>query len=285
MNQDYRALSPDELEAIEKQTLRTLVQAMQDYSREARQIFETTPAASDGEVIVLAEDLVQYALEVAECYPINRRFAGFIDYKRVRWLATPYGMFPQVLLVDAKASTESNRETLQRSQLPMDAEFESRNQVVRLSAGVPPHMPLLVSDGSEVPALTTSAFIHFFYEGVVASHPVTPNAAYELERTSGQTIHRKLKAIFLMALPHQTLKPRYNPSAGTTFFGQGKHSPARHEEPRIRVYFTRLKKMCPWRLQELWFRGDANGYAEPLWRDADGLSGKETLTTFRFIGR
>src|SRR5207244_1132791 len=103
----------DDLESLEKQTLRTIVQALQQYSREAKEIFDTTKATSETEVIVLAEDLVQYALEVAECYPINKRFAGFIDYKRARWLTTPFGIFPQVLLVDAKASTENNRDTLQ----------------------------------------------------------------------------------------------------------------------------------------------------------------------------
>ncbi|HUY89846.1 MAG TPA: SfiI family type II restriction endonuclease, partial [Pirellulales bacterium] len=123
MEQDYRLLTMDQLEAIEKQTLRTIVQAIQEYSKEAKEIFDHTAAASETEVIVLAEDIVQYALEVAECYAINRRFAGFIDYKRVRWLTTPFGIFPQVLLVDAKASTENNRDTLQQSQLPMNAEF------------------------------------------------------------------------------------------------------------------------------------------------------------------
>ena len=83
MNQDYRKLSLSQLEEIEKLSLRMAVQAVQEYSREAKEIFDNTYAPSDNEVIVLAEDLVQYALEVAECYPINKRFAGFIDYKRV----------------------------------------------------------------------------------------------------------------------------------------------------------------------------------------------------------
>src|SRR5437868_8546341 len=148
MQQDYRLLTDDELENLEKQTLRTIVQAVQEYSREAKDIFESTPISgtnaedNQSEIVVLAEDLVQYALEVAECYPINKRFAGFIDYKRVRWMATPYGLLPQVLLVDAKASTENNRDTLQQSQLPMDAEFRSNKQVVQLSAGVRPHMEI-----------------------------------------------------------------------------------------------------------------------------------------------
>ena len=53
MNQDYRYLTDDQIELTEKQTLRVLVQAVQEYSKEAREIFEETFAASKSEVIVL----------------------------------------------------------------------------------------------------------------------------------------------------------------------------------------------------------------------------------------
>jgi len=72
MLQDYRLLTPDQLEAVEKQCLRTVVQALQEYSAEAKILFDSTPADSEAEVIVLAEDILQYALEVAECYPNQR---------------------------------------------------------------------------------------------------------------------------------------------------------------------------------------------------------------------
>jgi hypothetical protein len=272
MSQDYRALSLDQLELLEKQTLRTIVQALQEYSREAREIFETTAAPSENEVIVLAEDLVQYALEVAEVYPIDKRFAGFIDYKRVRWLPTPFGLFPQVLLVDAKASTENNRETLQQSQLPMDAEFESISRgvstTVRLEAVLPPHLEIDAHSGHQLVAVTTSAFIHFYYE----------------KGSSQPGRYRRLRSIFVLGLPHQSLKPRYNPDSRTTFFGQGKHSPARGEVPRIRVYFTRLRQACPWRLQQLEYLED-QPYALPVWRDADEATGEEVSEKFAFIGR
>lgn len=268
MNQDYQQLTPEQTEQIEKQTLRVIVQAVQEYSREARQIFENTPAPRESEIIVLAEDLVQYALEVAECYPINKRFAGFIDYKRVRWLSSPFGIFPQVLLVDAKASTENNRETLQQSQLPMDADFVSNGMPVHLAAGVPPHLIVTTESGTSLPAITTSAFIHFFYENLDRE-----NAPF-----------RKLKSIFVLSLPHQRLKAKYNPNSATTFFGQGKHSPKRNEEPRIRVYFTRLRKMCAWRLQELRF-ADGSDYTDAIWRDFDPTRGSETSERFNFIGR
>lgn len=252
MNQDYRNLTQDEHEALEKQSLRTIVQALQEYSKEAKFLFETTPTTSEAENIVLAEDLVQYALEVSECYPINRRFAGFIDYKRIRWLSTPFGLFPQVLLVDAKASTENNRETLQQSQLVMDAEFRWKNttQVVTLTAGVPPRHVIDAAAGTQLLAVTTSVFIHFYYTHL---------------RSTTQPF-RRLNSIYAILLPHQILKDKYNPNPDRTFFGSGKHSPARKEAPRIRVYFEPLRKMCPWRLQELHYRSGSD-YTEPLWRD------------------
>lgn len=265
MHQDYRNLSEDEHEAVEKQTLRTVVQALQEYSREAKQIFENTKAPSKAEVIVLAEDLVQYALEVAETYPINRRYAGFIDYKRIRWLPTPYGLLPQALLVDAKASTENNRETLQQSQLPMDADFISDGQHHRMTAGVEPHLELTGALNGKLHAVTTSLFVHFHYRDL-------PNNAAP---------YRELQSIYALAIPHGRFKARYNPDPTTGFFGQGKHSPARQEVPRIRVYFTRLKRICPWRLQQLKYAGGA--YTEPVWCDGQGPTG--TLTSFAYLGR
>jgi Type II restriction enzyme SfiI len=261
-------LSAEQLEGIEKQTLRTIMQALQQYSAEAKDIFDSTEASTYSEVIVLAEDLTQYALEVAEIYPINKRFAGFIDYKRARWLPTPYGLIPQVLLLDAKASKENNRDTLQRSQLPMDAEFRVANgRVASMTAGVPPHQEIEGANGV-LRAVTTLILVHFYYHDT----DVTSTGKY-----------RSLDAIYALAIPHQLLKPKYNPDPDTTFFGQGKHSPARGEEPRIRVYFNRLREACPWRLQELRYPVQG-GYTEPIWRDAND-SGGETRTEFLYLYR
>lgn len=267
MQQDYRQLADDQIEAIEKQTLRMIVQALQEYSREAKEIFDSAPADSQAEVIVLAEDLVQYALEVAETYPINKRFAGFIDYKRVRWLPTPFGLFPQALLVDAKASKENNRDTLQQSQLPMDAEYESTGKTHKLAAGVPAHMDLTAMNGATLHAVTTSIFIHFYYEDL----PPTAHPPF-----------RDLKAIYALALPHGRLKHIYNPSSTKTFFGKGKQSDARGEAPRIRVYFTRLSEMRRWRFQKLEFKDKP--YTTPVWSD-ESAAGVYTTTSFDFLGR
>jgi hypothetical protein len=268
VNQDYLALSLAEIEQLEKATLRVIVQALQEYSWEAKQIFDKTAADSETEVIVLAEDILQYALEVAELYPINKRYAGFIDYKRVRWFPTPFGLIPQALLVDAKASTENNRDTLQRSQLPMDAEFrDAKGKAHTLSAGVLPHLEIVFDGDVVLGAISTSILVHFYY----------------VNKSSEPGTHRDLKSIFVLALPHARLKSKYNPSPDHTFFGQGKHSPARGEAARIRVYFSRFREMCPWRFQQLSF-SSPSGYTDPIWRDIDA-DGGETTSLFHFIPR
>lgn len=261
----------DELELVEKQSLRTVVQALQQYSREAKDIFETTKAVSDQEVIVLGEDLVQYALEVAEVFAIDKRFAGFIDYKRCRWLPTVYGTLPQVLLVDAKASTENNRETLQQSQLPMRAEWElsrgtRRGQSASLDPGVPAHHDIRAYSGNLLHAVTTTMFVHWHYSK-------TPQPGKE----------RELLSIFAFCAPHASLKPRYNPTPYVTIFGEGKHSPGRNEEPRVRVYYSKLRRAMPWRLQELKYVANQN-HALASWRDVD-TNGIETNEPFEFILR
>ena len=117
-------------------------------------------------------------------------------------------------------------------------------------------------------AITTSVFIHFYYQEV-----------------KGATAppFRKLLGIFILAIPHQRLKHRYNPDFNTSFWGQGKHSSARKEDPRIRVYFGQLQKMCPWRLQKLYYATN-EGYTTPVWSDVDE-NGKANLIPFDFIGR
>jgi hypothetical protein len=198
---------------------------------------------------------------------------GFIDYKQTRWVSTPFGLIPQVLLVDAKASTENNRETLQQSQLPMRAEFLGKNGVIEtLEPGVPAHVEIPSEQGSTVLAVTSSFFVHFYYEKL-------KNKSFDDDPP-----FRRLKAIYVLAVPHALLKERYNPNAERTFFGQGKHSPARGEEPRIRIYFSRFKAMCPWRLQELVYDQDAGvvGPSRALWRDQD-TAGTEALTPFDWL--
>lgn len=272
MLQDYQALSDVQHEDMEKQTLLSIVHAMQQYSKEAKRLFDFAPADSDSEVIVVAEDIVQYAIEVAEVYPIDARFAGFTDYKRVRWMTMPFGVIPQALLVDAKASTEDHRANLQRSQLPMDADLmvgQGAGAVAHhVDAGLPAHLTIPLNPGV-ILAPTTSVFVHFFYStlpGAVAPGPF-----------------RKLRSIIVFCVPHRRFKPIYNPNAATSFWQKGKESPGRGEALRIRVTLAKLAAMMPWRVQRLNYEGGADGYTVPFWQD--GLPGAPASTPFLFKGR
>lgn len=269
MTQHFSSLSHDELELCEKQTLRIIVQAMQEYSREAKAIFDSTPLPTGDEITVLGEDLVQYALEVAELYPINKRLAGSIDYKRVRWLPTPYGLFPQALLVDAKAAKENTRTTLQQSQLPMDADFEVNGVVHNLTAGIP-NLVVEAKSGAMLQALPTSIFVHLYYKDL----------------PQGATTPRSLKAIYIVSVPHGLLKQRYNPTAQDSFWGKGKESTSRLEARRVRVYFQRLIAMCPWRVQCLEYPAGVTGpaYTTPVWIETDAMN-MPVQQPFEYIGR
>ena len=269
MKQDFSDLTNEQIEEIEKQTLRTIVQALQDYSREAKEIFENTFADTGDEITNLGEDVVQYALEVAELFPINKRLAGSIDYKRVRWMPSPYGLIPQALLVDAKAAKECNRTTLQQSQLPFDADFLVHNQSFSMAAGIP-HLSIKMASGREITALSTSIFVHMYYEDIDTQ--ITP--------------FRRLKSIIVLAVPHFRLKAKYNPDAETSYFGKGKESTARQEARRIRIYFDRFRRVCPWRYQELKYQTNFGGscFSEPIWIDSDPTDGSPREYPFEFVG-
>ncbi len=272
MIQDYQALSLEQHAQLEKQTLYAIVHALQQYSREAKRLFDYAPADSDSEVIVVAEDIVQYAIEIAEVYPIDERFAGFTDYKRVRWVSTPFGIIPQALLVDAKASTEDHRANLQRSQLPMDADFRVGHgpnaPIHHVPAGLPEHLVLEMNSG-QLFAPTTSVFVHFFYSTIpyVAGGP-----------------SRNLHSLIVFCIPHRRFKPIYNPNADTFFWQKGKHSDGRGEAVRIRVTLAKLAEARRWRLQRLDYTGGVGGYTNPIWRDTDP-AGNIADTTFLFKGR
>ena len=153
----------------------------------------------------------------------------------------------------------------------MDAEFTSKKRgqqvIVQLKGLIPPHIAIPASTGESLAAVTTSVFVHFHYKRVRAD----------------EGRYRDLSSMHVLLLPHQSLKSRYNPDSRTTFFGEGKHSPGRGEAQRIRVYFARLRHMCPWRIQELAYRQD-EAYTRPMWRDVLE-DGSESEKLFRFIGR
>lgn len=148
----------------------------------------------------------------------------------------------------------------------MDADFISNGVEITLPSGVSPHLDIKTIQGSVIPAITTCMLVHFHYQS----------------SNSNTAPYRRLRSLFAIAVPHAALKSKYNPSAQVSFFGQGKHSPARGEDPRIRIYFERLRSACPWRLQELQYQ-PGQAYATPIWRDTSSVGPIDL--PFEFIGR
>jgi Type II restriction enzyme SfiI len=272
MNQDYMALSEDEHELLEKQSLRTVVQAVQEYSHVARDVFENTRIVPGEETVSrIAEDLSQEACTLAECYPIGRRFGGAIDYKRVRWFPTVFGLIPQALLVDAKAATESSRVRLQQAQISMTAEYQYVDKltgatvVQSINGLVPPDMEVLTYHGTPLKAVTTSIFLHYHYNDL---HKATPP-------------FRRLRSIIAVAQPHRRLKLIYNPSSAITFYQEG---PERSKSERVRITLSKLEAMQPWRVQRLIFSG-SSGHSIAQWQDTDPVSGFPMTMPFEFLQR
>ncbi|MBI2781289.1 MAG: SfiI family type II restriction endonuclease [Chloroflexi bacterium] len=119
---DATAMGLDEIELLEKTTLRTVVQAVLDFAAEACREFQSSPDDQQD----IAEDLTREAVDTLGGYVIRKRLYGNIDYKRARWSALPNGLVPQALLVDSKAEKAGSSVTLQTSQISMPIRFNKK---------------------------------------------------------------------------------------------------------------------------------------------------------------
>ena len=162
MNQDYQQLTPEQTEQIEKQTLRVIVQAVQEYSREARQIFENTQAPRESEIIVLAEDLVQYALEVAECYQLTSDSLDLSTINACGGFQRHLGFFRKSCLLTRRHQRKTTAKRFNsRSSQWMQISYLMGFPCIWLPGfrHVRDHR-----EWNKPSQLYTSAFIHFFYE-------------------------------------------------------------------------------------------------------------------------
>jgi len=91
-------------------------------------------------------------------------------------------------------------------------------------------LPVFAEYGG-VKYLTTTALLHFCYDDF--------------------DNHHHLKEVIVSCIPNGLLQERYNPSAEKTFWLAGRNAPTRGEIFRVRLGFSRLKKMCRWRVQNV----------------------------------
>ncbi len=109
---DPATMSNDQIEVIEKLSMRFVYQAMRDFALEAVYIFANSP---DDQTEV-AEDVTREALARLPGHPLPERIFGVMDFKRAGYVFLPEFAARQALLVDSKAEKEKNVARLQTSQ-------------------------------------------------------------------------------------------------------------------------------------------------------------------------
>lgn len=217
------SLAPEQIENIEKLTVRWIFQAVMDFGMEAYEIFLQSP----DDVKDVAEDITREVLDRLAGYNVPQRIFGTVDYKKARYIILPEQMVRQALFVDSKAEKSSRNATVQMSQTSMLVRQTRGGKVVE-EAGLLPTVS--VYGGHEY--LTTTAFVHFSY------------------KDDDEGRHR-LKEATVFCIPNGFLQERYNPSAIDDFWQAGRNAPSRGEDFRVRVGFSKLKQKASWRVQRI----------------------------------
>ena len=212
---------PERLEAIEKASLRLVVQSVLDFRESAAEIFKFESDL----VADIGEDLTREALDKMGVSKIDQRLFGKIDYKKARYVFHPDFAIKQALFVDSKAEKNSGRgtATLQTSQFSLIVRQIRGNEEIEVQGKLP-----CIIDNSFI---TTTIFVKYNYDEV-----------------DGKNI---LNDITVAALPNGFLQNIYNPTAYDTIFIAGRNAPSRGEEFRVRLSFNRLKEKSKWRVQNI----------------------------------
>lgn len=220
--EDLASLQSQEVEAIEKTTMRWLFQATMDFGFDAFEIFYYSP----DDIQDIAEDITREILDRLPGYNIPQRILGTVDYKKARYIILPEHMFRQALLVDSKAEKENRTATIQLSQTSMMVR-QVRGGIETEEKG---HLPPISQYGGHQ-YLTTTALLHFYYNDV------------------GD--HHQLREVTICCIPNGLLQNKYNPNAQDTIWLAGRNAPTRGEVFRVRIGFRLLKDKCPWRVQRI----------------------------------
>lgn len=85
INPSIDSISLDEIEMIEKLSLRWVMQAVLDFGFEAYDIFYNSP----DNIKDIAEDITREILDRLPGFNISQRIFGTVDYKRARYIILP----------------------------------------------------------------------------------------------------------------------------------------------------------------------------------------------------
>lgn len=214
------SLDLDEIEEIEKLTLRWIFQATLDFGMEASEVFLRSP----DNVKDIAEDITRELLDRLPGFNIQQRIYGNVDYKRARYIILPDKTLRQALFIDSKAEKENRSATIQMSQTSMSVKQNRSGRAVNEKG----HLPE-ISEYGDTYYLTTTCLVHFLYKDELNTH--------------------HLKEVKIAAIPNGRLQERYNPTTNDGIWLAGRNAPTRSEDFRVRVSFAKLKAKALWRVQ------------------------------------
>ena len=224
---DPGELTSDEIEAIEKQSLRCLYVSAYDFGFDAFDIF----AQSSDDPKDIAEDITREMLDRFGGYQVQQRILGNVDYRKARYVILPEFAVRQALFVDSKAEKDDNSATMQMSQLSLVVrQVRSGEQIEERG-----HLPVVSVHGG-LSFITTTLLAHYNYED--------QNGRYNLMQFT------------LAAVPNGLLQDRYNLASHDTIWLAGRNAPTLGEEFRVRLSFSRLKLKAAWRVQRIGYDSD-----------------------------
>lgn len=222
LHKSINHLTEDEIEAIEKLTLRWIFQAVLDFGMEAHEVFLKSP----DEVKDVAEDITRELLDRLPGFNVPQRVFGTVDYKKARYIILPDETVRQALFIDSKAEKSGSTATIQMSQTSMWIRQHRAGAVVDEKGMLPE-----VSQYDDKEFLTTTALLHFKYRDVDGRH--------------------ELKEVTIVAIPNGKLQDLYNPTPDDTIWLAGRNAPSRGEDFRVRISFAKLKAKTKWRVQRI----------------------------------
>ena len=227
---DAGDLTLDQVEEIEKASMRLVTQAIVEYREFAAEIFEKeTDKPAD-----LAEDSTREALDSLGVSKIAKRLFGKIDYKRARYVFHPAYAVRQALFVDSKAESELGVARIQLSQTSMPIHYRRQTGEEVHEAGT---LKQAISIDQK-DFLVTTIFVKYEY------HCVDQKA-----KVKGPPY--KLDEIIVAAAPNGLLAAVYNPTVDATIWRTGPQSGKRSERFRARLVFKLLSEKQKWRVQRV----------------------------------
>lgn len=230
-------ISLQEIEEIEKLTLRWVFQAVLDFGMEAHEIFLKSPDS----VKDIAEDVTRELLDRLSGFNVQQRIYGTVDYKKARYIILPEQTVRQALFIDSKAEKEGRSATIQMSQTSMSVKQRRAGTEVDEKGALPE-----ISEYGGKNYLTTTCLVHFQYED------------------DADEVHH-LREVTIAAIPNGRLQNRYNPDADDGIWLAGRNAPTLGEDFRVRVSFTKLKSKAAWRVQTLAY-DESNEECTGSWR-------------------